>query len=253
MKTNNCNLIISFKTRDFRQIAFFAGKLLILTLLAKAVLLGALFLFSPASSVQAVSADINAQELIKLTNLARKQNNIPELIINQKLETAALEKARDLLAKNYFAHTSPNGRPFYRWIQEADYQYQSAGENLAIDFITNKAVVKAWMESPGHRDNILNQEFKEIGMATVAGQLDQKNTIMIVQLFGQPLTELTAARGTVASANNNITQLPNKRNILANMNYLLNLISLTLSLVLIILFAKNYKRTIHELRRFAKI
>jgi len=239
IKTNNHNLIISLKTRDFRQTAFFAGKLLILTLLVKAAIAGALFLFSPASLAEAVSTDINAQELIKLTNLARKQNNIPALIINQKLETAALLKANDLLEKNYFAHTSPNGRPFYSWLQEINYQYQSAGENLAIDFTTNKATVQAWIESPSHRDNILNPEFKEIGIAAVAGKLDKKNTIVIVQLFGQPQTKLTATNGSVAAAANNITQLPNKINYLVKMNYLLNLISLTLLLVLAVLFIKN--------------
>jgi uncharacterized protein YkwD len=125
-----------------------------------------------------------AGKLIKLTNQSRAEQGIEKLTINQNLILAAENKTRDMFEHNYFAHTSPQKITPWYWIRQAGYSYQYAGENLAMDFITSEAVHRALIASATHRKNILNPNYKEIGIAVLSGNFKERQTTIIVQMFG---------------------------------------------------------------------
>ena len=160
--------------------------LLFITLCFKVLLVGTLFLLGE-SSYAAAENTVNAHKLIELTNHEREKAGLPQLVKNPLLTRAARAKAYDILTQDYFAHTTPDRKPFYIWIQEAGYVYTSAGENLAISFIDENEIMNAWMASQTHKDNILDTQYTEIGIASLIGDFSDKETIVVVQLFGEPI------------------------------------------------------------------
>ncbi len=132
-------------------------------------------------------AEVLPPALIGLANSDRTENKLPELKSNPLLVLAAKYKADDMAAKGYFAHTSPEGLTPWFWFGKAGYLFSYAGENLAIDFSESADVNTAWMNSIGHRANILNKNFIEIGVATAKGVYQGHETTFVVQLFGTPL------------------------------------------------------------------
>ena len=133
-------------------------------------------------------ASVIATTLIDLTNENREYDELGTLAYSETLTQAAQAKAHDMAEKGYFAHTSPDGIDPWFWFNEAGYTFSYAGENLAINFADSADVEQAWMESPGHRANILNEKFTEIGIATAVGEYEGKRTVFVVQLFGTPRT-----------------------------------------------------------------
>jgi Cysteine-rich secretory protein family len=121
---------------------------------------------------------ISEGAIFELVNEERIENDITPLILNNKLTQAAINKAKDLAKNNYFNHDSNEGKKFSTWIKETGYEYSFIGENLAKDFSNNESIIKAWLKSPGHRENILNDNFTETGIAVY-------NDI-VVQIFGRP-------------------------------------------------------------------
>jgi hypothetical protein len=107
--------------------------------------------------------------------------------MNEQLFQAASAKADDMLEKNYFAHTSPSGITPWFWFEKEDYDYKFAGENLAINFSTAEDQQKAWMESETHRKNILDPNYRQIGLAIKKGFINNKLTTITVQEFGTPM------------------------------------------------------------------
>lgn len=130
--------------------------------------------------------------LVDYANEDRKTGNFNHLSINTVLEKAAQMKADDMAAKGYFAHKSPEGNTPWYWFEKAGYDFSYAGENLAVNFNDSIDVNKAWMNSPGHRENIMNGNFTEIGIATAEGMYQGKRTTFVVQLFGRPALQITA-------------------------------------------------------------
>ncbi len=137
----------------------------------------------------AFSSAITTENVVKLANISRNENNLPSLKWNDVLARAAQEKADDMLAKGYFSHTSPDGRLPWDFITKHGYNYLTAGENLAEGFIEAEATEQAWMNSPGHRANILNKNFEEIGVGISDGQYQGQRTIFVVQMFGTPIDQ----------------------------------------------------------------
>ncbi len=124
--------------------------------------------------------------LVDLANADRVSNGLGTLTLNPTLVEVAQAKANDMAAKGYFAHTSPEGLDPWHWFQTVGYEYSLAGENLAVDFSDSGDVERAWMNSPTHRDNILNTKFSEIGIATAQGIYQGRSTTFVVQVFGVP-------------------------------------------------------------------
>lgn len=142
------------------------------------------------------TSDLTQAQIIKLTNAARTSNGLKSLTANSALNAGALLKANDMLSKQYFAHISPtNVTPWY-WFKKAGYNYTAAGENLAIDFTTSEDVVNAWLASPSHRKNLLNTQYKDIGVAVVDGKMNGVDSTVIVQFFGVPVTTKVTPKTT---------------------------------------------------------
>jgi uncharacterized protein YkwD len=102
--------------------------------------------------------------IMLLTNNDRLRYNLPKLQENHLLDIAAQHHAEDMEKGHYFAHSTPSGSPTWTYFMDTGYSYNKAGENLAKDFKDPLTEEQAWMNSPGHRDNILNPDFTEIGI-----------------------------------------------------------------------------------------
>ena len=108
------------------------------------------------------------QEVIRLVNEIRAQNGLSALPYNWELSRVARYKSQDMVDNRYFSHTSPTyGTPF-QMIRSFGLSYRSAGENIAYGQRTPQAVVNAWMNSSGHRANILSSSYTQIGVGYVA-------------------------------------------------------------------------------------
>ena len=108
------------------------------------------------------------REVVRLVNEVRVQNNLKPLEENWELSRVARYKSQDMVDNSYFSHTSPvYGSPF-QMIKAFGLSYRTAGENIAYGQKTPQAVVNAWMNSSGHRANILNSSYTQIGVGYVA-------------------------------------------------------------------------------------
>lgn len=142
---------------------------------------GAVHLDRPVQGSSSVSASIQssstASEVVRLTNSARSQNGYAALVEDGALSDAAAVRAREIARS--FSHTRPSGASFSSALSESGVSYLRAGENIASGQKSASEVVNAWMNSPGHRANILNSSYSRIGSASV--NID--GTLYWVQLF----------------------------------------------------------------------
>lgn len=127
-------------------------------------------------------------ELVRIeTNEQRKLNGLPALVANTQLSLAAENKVDDMFKYQYFEHDSPQGKTPSDFVKGAGYEYLTIGENLALGvFSDEKDLVQAWMDSPGHRANILNSHFTEVGIAAKKGFYKGDSVWLAVQEFGRP-------------------------------------------------------------------
>jgi len=146
-----------------------------------------LLLFQSSQSTKIAKADgYSPDQIIVAVNQQRVKKNISPLIVNSQLMQASLNKVKDMASKNYFSHISPvDGKKWSTFIKESGYKYVEAGENLANGYDSVEDMVKAWMDSPTHRENILNPGFEETGMALEYGTLNEFPTIFVSQSFGR--------------------------------------------------------------------
>lgn len=138
-------------------------------------------------------AALSAAGIFSLTNAERVKAGLPPLAYNAKLEASAGAKNADMIAKQYFAHVSPEGVGIGDLAERFGYPFRHVGENLALgDFTSNTHVVNGWMDSPGHRANILAEKFTEIGISAVRGNYQGREVWYAVQEFGTPLPDCPA-------------------------------------------------------------
>ena len=159
------------------------------------------FLFSGSQSYLLSSpqvASVISSVLADLANADRTLGNLASLTVSPVLSAVAQAKADDMAGKGYFAHVSPAGEDPWHWFAAAGYQFEHAGENLAIDFSDSLDVEQAWMNSPTHRDNILNPNYTEVGIATAQGIYQGRPTTFVVQAFGAPDKNASVAKNTEA-------------------------------------------------------
>lgn len=138
------------------------------------------------------ASSITPEQVVSQTNQERALKGLPPLTLSSTLSAAALAKGQDMFDRQYWAHTSPQGVEPWVFINQAGYSYRAAGENLARDFSTTDAMFKAWMGSPTHRANIVNEKYEEIGVAVIDGELEGYETTLVVQLFGSPKVKAAA-------------------------------------------------------------
>lgn len=137
--------------------------------------------------------EITSEDVIYLVNKSRKAEGLEELSMNYRLNQAAQWKAEDMIANNYFAHTSPEGLSPWYWFGVYGYDYKYAGENLAVSFTSSESQHNAWMKSSRHKKNILNPDYQETGIAVKEGVIGGYFTTITVQMFGAKNKDLLHA------------------------------------------------------------
>lgn len=124
-------------------------------------------------------------DVIDRTNRERINRSLAPLAPQALLSESARVKALDMYRRQYFEHESPDGKGVSDLTKAEGYDFLIVGENLALgDFKTADSVVDAWMNSKGHRENILNEKYREIGVSMVSGTYNGKQALFIVQHFG---------------------------------------------------------------------
>ena len=141
------------------------------------------FVIRVKPGVLGFASNITIEDLLSFTNKQRQEHGLKPLKLNNLLTDAATQKASLMFNFDCWSHSCNGQTPWY-FFKNAGYDYLFAGENLARDFGDSQSVVKAWMDSPTHRDNILNNKYEEIGFAVIDGILNGEETTLVVQMFG---------------------------------------------------------------------
>lgn len=121
---------------------------------------------TPASSSSSNSSSF-ISEVVRLVNIERAKENLSALSESSELDGAANIRANEIITK--FAHQRPDGREWHTVLAESGISYNASGENIAAGQRTPAEVVEGWMNSPGHRANIMNSSFNKIGVGYVTG------------------------------------------------------------------------------------
>ena len=152
-----------------------------------------LLLLSGAASAD--SNEITVENVLRLMNERRAQSSLPPLHADKRLMRAADDRMRHMEEESYWGHRSPDGLSPFSWVTLRAYEFRSVGENLACGFDTARVLVEAWMESPGHRANILSNDFEDCGIAIIDGSTKgPANGKSIVVLFAKPNPVVQRAR-----------------------------------------------------------
>jgi hypothetical protein len=157
-------------------------------LLAGLLLIQVVYNFSHTGQLRllAYATNVNRGDLHALTNQERTSNGLQGLSLDSKLNNAAQQKAQHMINNNYWAHTAPDGTTPWHWFGVAGYDYSRAGENLAYGFADSAGTVQGWMNSAGHRANILG-DYVDVGFGIANGPAYQggENTV-VVAMYGKP-------------------------------------------------------------------
>ena len=139
---------------------------------------------------------LNKDQIIKLTNDERRAYGRDHLEESFPLNLAAEKKAEDMLNREYFAHTAPTGEEAADLVEDVDYSFIFVGENLAKgNFSGDESLVNGWMNSPDHKENILSDNYEEIGVGLKKGYFEGQEVWMAVQIFGTPSSSCPEPNG----------------------------------------------------------
>ena len=158
-------------------------------------------------------AQLTSAGVFYWTNENRRQNgSLPPLRENDVLDAMANSKLKDMFDQQYFEHISPDGKGPAQLANQFHYDYVMIGENLALgNFKNDEGLLTAWMNSPGHRANILNTRYDEIGIAVGKGMFEGRETWLAVQEFGKPKSDCPAInpslKAQIDSLNSDIKDL----------------------------------------------
>lgn len=143
----------------------------------------------PVISNGTEEGDLSVSGIISYTNMERHKQGLPNLNASYKLTASAEAKIQDMFKNQYFEHISPTGQSVSDVVRQQGYEYIVVGENLALGiFAGDDKVVQAWMASPGHKKNILDPRYIDIGVAIGQGTYQGRKQYIIVQHFGKPLS-----------------------------------------------------------------
>ena len=156
--------------RDFKESSHLINRPVFLAIVVFFLLIKvSLSLFWPAREMP-LASDLSQENILNAVNKERLLRNLATLTTNGKLGLAAQSKADDMQSRHYFAHVDPDGHYIWDKIVEAGYTpYLQLGENLAIEFYDTNSLMSAWMNSPTHRANIIQEGFKDQGMGLTFG------------------------------------------------------------------------------------
>jgi hypothetical protein len=202
LKDKAKSFLLPREENDYRA-KIFSGNFLIFFLIGIAFLKMSFAVFLYSFTGNPFYADVTKTALIDLTNYERAKNSLPPLTENPVLSQAAHMKALDMAQNGYFNHISPSGVNPWHWFSLAGYNYRYAGENLAIGFVDSKEVQDAWTASPSHRANIINEKYREIGIAVLKANFQGNPATIVVQMFGTK----SAANKTAAATETKSTDV----------------------------------------------
>ena len=134
-----------------------------------------------------VATPYSAGEILIFTNEARVTAHVSKLVVDKKLSQAAQAKVEDMTKQNYFGHVSPTNKTVTDFIKSSGYRYVRAGENLAGQYTKADTLMKAWLASPGHRQNLLASTYTDTGIGIAYGEIEGKTGWFVVQIFGSKL------------------------------------------------------------------
>ncbi len=142
---------------------------------------------APAPPAGASKDQLTLSGTINWTNTERGNSGLPPLKENSQLDVIAKLRLEDMFKGQYFAHVSPASSSAITIAESVGYDYLALGENIALgNFGSDEKLVEAWMGSPGHRANILNSRYREIGVAVGQGMFEGDSVWIAVQVFGTP-------------------------------------------------------------------
>lgn len=192
--------------RTKRFLKVYAPYIPLLLIVGAGIFLSSVGEFKQLGSNQVLSYAINTTDdgLLEATNKARESSSLPALKLNDQLDKAAQDKANDMAARNYWSHNTPDGKEPWYFIENTGYGYYKAAENLAYGFNTSKSTVSGWMNSPSHRENVLDPALQEVGFGIVNVPNYQKQgaQTIVVAMYGKPLT-LPATTSAPINTNKN--------------------------------------------------
>jgi uncharacterized protein YkwD len=152
----------------------------------KRLVLIALMLLAAAASAVEPSNEITAANVLSLMNDYRASEGLAPLRSDERLDLAAADRMHHMEEESYWSHESPRGESPFLWLDRRAYHYRAAGENLAYGFETARLLVQSWMESSGHRANILSADYEDCGIAIIEGStLGPASGKSIVVMFGR--------------------------------------------------------------------
>jgi len=165
---------------------------------------------SHRSGVLGYATDVTPQVLLADTNTERQTSNQTSLSLSPLLDAAAQDKANDMANRNYWSHDTPTGQTPWSFMTAVGYSYERAGENLAYGFDSAQQTITAWMNSPEHRENLLDTNYSQVGFG-VANIPDYQNSgpeTLVVAFYAEPSTIVTASSPVTAQSGNieNISQ-----------------------------------------------
>jgi hypothetical protein len=149
-------------------------------------------------AVKSYATNTTDSGLLSETNKRRAQENLKPLTHSDTLDAAAQAKADDMGKNNYWSHITPDGREPWDFMDKAGYHYSKAAENLAYGFDNSNSTLNGWMNSPGHRANVMDPDLREVGfgMMNVANYQGHGPETIVVAMYGQPVTASGAAAPT---------------------------------------------------------
>lgn len=166
-------------------------------------------------SISAVTLDPNPgnnTQILTYTNIKRSTFGLDPLVANSILDNIASMRADDLFTNQYFDHESPDGKSASDLTKIVGFNFTFLGENLALgNFGNDQKIVDAWMASPGHKANILNKNYSELGVAVKEGIFKGEKTTIAVQIFAHPIANCIKpnqdSKGLIDGLSVSITQM----------------------------------------------
>jgi len=131
-----------------------------------------------------LSPSVNMEKLFYFTNAAREEANLSDLQLDPILSQIADQKSQDMIARGYFGHLDPDGQNVWQKVNNSGYKYLEVGENLAKNIDSEEEIVRAWLDSAEHRENLLNSEFKDVGIGVAKGDFQGSETTLVVEIYG---------------------------------------------------------------------
>lgn len=192
MKNFFHHLFLPRHSNNFRAKILHSSVITVLIISLFSGSIGVSFLKKNHPEILGISYSITLQELLQETNQKRLENGVAPLKLDESLNQAAEGKAHHMMVNHYWAHFAPDGTTPWVFIKDAGYEYTYAGENLAKGFTNSSDIVIAWMNSPSHRENLLSQKYSDIGFAILEGNLEDEDTVLVVQMFGSRIGEVAA-------------------------------------------------------------